>query len=140
MTDYDDALRVVNPSFAANAQPQDIPRGFGWRIHCGVEVTESSTKKQHTLSEALLRVFADWFPAPVLLTKGTAVKYKSKSCTVSEHSSDDPRTVLVNIDQCSQRILCTSLTLSNAEQKSGAEQETQMVGAPEDPSKVKLIG
>jgi hypothetical protein len=25
-------------------------RGFGWRIHCGVEVTESSTNKQHTLS------------------------------------------------------------------------------------------
>jgi hypothetical protein len=24
-------------------------RGFGWRIHCGVEVTELSTKKQHTL-------------------------------------------------------------------------------------------
>jgi hypothetical protein len=23
--------------------------GFGWRIHCGVEVTESSTNKQHTL-------------------------------------------------------------------------------------------
>jgi hypothetical protein len=21
---------------------------FGWRIHCGVEVTESSTNKQHT--------------------------------------------------------------------------------------------
>ena len=25
-------------------------RGFGWRIHCGVEVTESSTNTQHTLS------------------------------------------------------------------------------------------
>jgi hypothetical protein len=25
-------------------------RGFGWRIHCGVEVTESSTNKQNTLS------------------------------------------------------------------------------------------
>ncbi len=25
-------------------------RGFSWRIHCGVEVTESSTNKQHTLS------------------------------------------------------------------------------------------
>jgi len=23
-------------------------RGFGWRIHCGVEVTESSTNRQHT--------------------------------------------------------------------------------------------
>jgi hypothetical protein len=28
-------------------------RGFGWRIHCGVEVTESSTNKQHTLSHDL---------------------------------------------------------------------------------------
>jgi hypothetical protein len=25
-------------------------RGFGWRIHCGVEVTESSTNEEHTLS------------------------------------------------------------------------------------------
>ena len=25
-------------------------RGFGWRIHCGVEVTESSTNIQHSLS------------------------------------------------------------------------------------------
>ena len=24
-------------------------RGLGWRIHCGVEVTESSTNKQHRL-------------------------------------------------------------------------------------------
>jgi hypothetical protein len=26
-------------------------RGLGWRIHCGVEVTESSTSKQHHLSQ-----------------------------------------------------------------------------------------
>jgi len=26
-------------------------RSFGWRIHCGVEVTESSTNKQHTFSQ-----------------------------------------------------------------------------------------
>jgi hypothetical protein len=25
-------------------------RGLGWRIHCGVEVTESSTNKQHISS------------------------------------------------------------------------------------------
>ena len=25
-------------------------RGLGWRMHCGVEVTESSTNKQHHLS------------------------------------------------------------------------------------------
>jgi hypothetical protein len=24
-------------------------RGLGWRIHCGVEVTESSTNKQHII-------------------------------------------------------------------------------------------
>jgi hypothetical protein len=28
--------------------------GFGWRIHCSVEVTELSTNKQHTLSQSLL--------------------------------------------------------------------------------------
>ncbi len=27
-------------------------RGLGWRMHCGVEVTESSTNKQHYLSTA----------------------------------------------------------------------------------------
>jgi hypothetical protein len=26
-------------------------RGLGWRMHCGVEVTESSTNKQHHLSQ-----------------------------------------------------------------------------------------
>jgi hypothetical protein len=32
-------------------QTQKIPHGFGWRIHCGVEVTESSTNKKHSLSD-----------------------------------------------------------------------------------------
>jgi hypothetical protein len=27
-----------------------ISRGFGWRIHCGVKVTELSTNKQRTIS------------------------------------------------------------------------------------------
>ena len=27
------------------------PTRPGWRIHCGVEVTESSTNKQHSLSK-----------------------------------------------------------------------------------------
>jgi hypothetical protein len=27
------------------------PRGFDWRIHCGVEATELSTNKQHSLSD-----------------------------------------------------------------------------------------
>jgi hypothetical protein len=26
-------------------------RGLGWRIHCDLEVTESSTNKQHHLSQ-----------------------------------------------------------------------------------------
>jgi hypothetical protein len=29
-----------------------ISRGYGWRIHCGVEVTESSANKHHTLLHA----------------------------------------------------------------------------------------
>ena len=29
---------------------------FGWRIHCGVEVTELSTNKQHSLSPDVRRV------------------------------------------------------------------------------------
>jgi hypothetical protein len=28
-------------------------RGLGWRMHCGVEVTESSTNKQHHLSKVI---------------------------------------------------------------------------------------
>ena len=31
--------------------PHNHSRGFGWRIHCGVEVPELSTNKQHTLSK-----------------------------------------------------------------------------------------
>jgi hypothetical protein len=30
-------------------------RGVGWRIHCGVEVTESSTNKQHISSPRMAR-------------------------------------------------------------------------------------
>ena len=29
-------------------------RGLGWRMHCGAEVTESSTNKQHHLSPRTL--------------------------------------------------------------------------------------
>ena len=29
-------------------------RGLGWRMHCGAEVTESSTNKQHHLSALLI--------------------------------------------------------------------------------------
>jgi hypothetical protein len=31
----------------------------GWRIHCGVEVTELSTNKQHTLSRTSLKVYME---------------------------------------------------------------------------------
>jgi hypothetical protein len=32
-------------------------RGLGWRMHCGAEVTESSTNKQHHLSLLALRCY-----------------------------------------------------------------------------------
>jgi len=32
-----------------NDTPNTQQPGFGWRIHCGVEATESSTNKQHSL-------------------------------------------------------------------------------------------
>jgi hypothetical protein len=35
-------------------EPPTEPRGFGWRIHCGVEVTVSSTNKQHTHKRCLI--------------------------------------------------------------------------------------
>ena len=31
-----------------------VSRGSGWRIHCGLEVSELSTNKQHTLCENTL--------------------------------------------------------------------------------------
>jgi serine/threonine protein kinase len=41
------------PSTYVHTNTNTQPRGFGWRIHCGVEVTVLSTIKQHTLSRAL---------------------------------------------------------------------------------------
>jgi hypothetical protein len=38
------------PSTYLHANTTTQPRGFGWRIHCGVEVTVLSTNKQHTPS------------------------------------------------------------------------------------------
>ena len=35
---------------AAHMPQADAARGFGWRIHCGVEVTESSTNTELSLS------------------------------------------------------------------------------------------
>ena len=107
----DNVFRVVlHPEITANAQPQEI--------------------------EDLQREFADWFPGPVLLTKGTSVKYKGKSCEVLEHSRDDPRTVLVYFhdDGSEERIVHTSLTF-----QSDAEQEMEMVQALEDPCTHKFI-
>jgi hypothetical protein len=37
------------PSTYLHTNTNTQPRGFGWRIHCGVEVTVSSTNKQHSL-------------------------------------------------------------------------------------------
>jgi hypothetical protein len=44
--------------FSEGIEGKHIPPSFtlthpasGWRIHCGVEVTELSTNKQHTLSQ-----------------------------------------------------------------------------------------
>ena len=45
---YLSLLCMRNP--AASGWRIHEPRGFGWRIHCGVEVTELSTNKQHSLS------------------------------------------------------------------------------------------
>ena len=38
------------PSTYLNTNTNTQPRGFRWRIHCGVEVTVSSINKQHSLS------------------------------------------------------------------------------------------
>ena len=43
------------PLFRKSSYAGYISRGFGWRIHCGVEVTDSSTKKRHTLSTGMRR-------------------------------------------------------------------------------------
>ena len=42
-------------------------RGLGWRIHCGVEVTESSTNKQHIIITTTPFFFPPEDPSPVLL-------------------------------------------------------------------------
>ena len=43
-------LSFFNSCHTITAQSLYISsHGFGWRIHCGVEVTESSTNKQHSL-------------------------------------------------------------------------------------------
>jgi len=55
------------------------PRGFGWRIHCGVEVTESSTNKQHTHSlKSVLEPKASRqaFPESPWLVCGGQVQYE----------------------------------------------------------------
>ncbi len=42
---------LVGPlnSLVWNVPSVRYARGLGWRIHCGVEVTESSTNKQHII-------------------------------------------------------------------------------------------
>jgi hypothetical protein len=44
------------PSTYLHTNTNTQPRGFGWRVHCGVEVTVLSTNKQHTLSESVKAV------------------------------------------------------------------------------------
>ena len=60
------------PSTYLHTNTNTQPRGFGWRIHCGVEVTVSSTNKQHALASkdpylVLLRPNSTphWEPDPV---------------------------------------------------------------------------
>ncbi len=45
-------LQHVRASAVSVAFPEtQDTRGLGWRMYCGVEVTESSTNKQHHLSQ-----------------------------------------------------------------------------------------
>jgi hypothetical protein len=44
------SLTHMKKEHTMNLTQTNISRGFGWRIHCSVEVTELSTNKQHTLS------------------------------------------------------------------------------------------
>jgi hypothetical protein len=47
-------------------------RSLGWRMHCSAEVTESSTNKQHHLSNAKLEFFPDkpgWTPTHWMTTR-----------------------------------------------------------------------
>jgi hypothetical protein len=37
-----------------------ISRGYGWRIHCGVEVTELSTNKQRTPVSRRSQLVGGW--------------------------------------------------------------------------------
>ena len=50
-------------------------RGFDWRIHCSIEVTELSTNKQHTLTlrkaeKVMIQAFRNW----QLLNQGSAME------------------------------------------------------------------
>ena len=46
-----DAKQLSGHSFELRDHPLlRYTRGLGWRMHCGAEVTESSTNKQHHLS------------------------------------------------------------------------------------------
>jgi hypothetical protein len=46
-------LCVLSKTMGPLQQELATPRDFGCRIQCGVEVTELSTNKQHTLSKQL---------------------------------------------------------------------------------------
>jgi hypothetical protein len=76
-------------------------RGLGWRMHCGAEVTESSTNKQHLSGRVLLIVVraAPWGP---WLRRG--VPGRSRLHAAGCHSSGCRRSVQMRHCQMESRI------------------------------------
>ena len=69
-------------------------RGPGWRMHCGVEVTESSTNKQHHLS--VLDVVADLHVAAPLACAGRYVVLRAERECVRRCGTRAPALPLTN--------------------------------------------
>ena len=61
-------------------------RGLGWRMHCGVEVTESSTNKQHHL----LKLWGPLGARMFLIGPGDRVDFFFNSRRTSTFSSETP--------------------------------------------------
>ena len=54
-----------------------ISRSCGWSIHCGVEVTELSTKKQHTHSLfAIAHISENWVTSPHIIYRKDVIPPK----------------------------------------------------------------